>query len=75
MDVSAFLAITLIRLTSKAGVLEEEKIVAESLGTVPYIILSVVLLLIILGLSWCFYRAMTAGAGEAPVQHELDADV
>ena len=75
LDVSAFLAITLIRLTSKAGVLEQEKIVADTLGAVPYIILSVVLLLIIVGLSWCFYRAMTANATEAPIQHELNADV
>ncbi len=58
----------------RTGVLEE-KIVADSLGAVPYIILSFVLLLIILGLSWCFYRAMTAGATEAPLQHELNADV
>ncbi len=75
LDTSAFLAITLIRLTSKAGVSEKEKIVADSLGAVPYIILSVVLLLIILGLIWCFYRAMTAAAGEAPLQHELNAEV
>ena len=75
LDVSAFLAITLIRLTSKAGVLKEDKIVADTLGAVPYIILSIVLLLIIVGLSWCFYRAMTANAGQAPPQHELNANV
>ncbi|RKY10235.1 MAG: sodium-dependent transporter [Planctomycetota bacterium] len=75
LDISAFLAITLIRLTSKAGVSEQKKIVADTLGAVPYIILSVVLLLIIVGLSWCFYRAMTANATQAPIQHELNADV
>ena len=54
---------------------KKTKYAAETLGTVPYIILSLVFLLIIVGLSWCFYRAMTAAAGEAPIQHELDADV
>ncbi|MBE0536316.1 MAG: sodium-dependent transporter [Phycisphaerae bacterium] len=62
LDISAFLAVTLVRVTSRAQ-LAEPKPVAESLGTVPYIILAVVFLLIIVGLGWCFYRAVTAAGG------------
>ena len=37
------------------------------LSATAYIILAVVLLIIIVGLSWCFYRAMTAvGRGGEP---------
>lgn len=46
----------------------------DKLSGVAYVILSVVLLLIFLGLGWCFYRAMTAGTSDAPEQRELDAE-
>jgi len=63
LDVSAFLAVSLIRMTAKAGGIEP-KAAEESLRTAPYIILGVVLFLIILGLGWCFYRAVTTAAGQ-----------
>jgi NSS family neurotransmitter:Na+ symporter len=63
LDVSAFLAMSVIRITSKTQV-AEPKAVAESLGAVPYIILAVMLLLLIGGLAWCFYRAMAAAGGQ-----------
>ena len=39
------------------------------LSAPAYVILGIVLLIIIGGLSWCFYRAVKAGGEEAPVQH------
>ncbi len=63
LDVSAFLAVTVIRITSEAE-LPAPKPVAETLGVVPYIILGFASLLIILGLAWCFYRAVTAAGGQ-----------
>lgn len=38
------------------------------LSATAYIILSVVLLVIIAGLGWCLYRAVTAAGGSAEVQ-------
>jgi hypothetical protein len=38
------------------------------LSGVSYIILAVALLIIIGGLSWCFYRALTATGGSAEPQ-------
>ncbi|GAG56854.1 unnamed protein product, partial [marine sediment metagenome] len=41
----------------------------EQLSGISYLILSVVFLLIIGGLGWCFYRALSASNEDAGVQH------
>jgi len=74
LDISGFLAIILIRLTSKAAPPQQGRTVAETLGGVSYIILAVVVLLIILGLSWCLYRAMTAAADDSPLRRNLNLE-
>ena len=74
LGISGFVAIVLIYLTSKAKVAEEVTVKSDKLSGVAYLILSVVLLLIIVGLGWCFYRALTVGASEAPEQRELDRE-
>ena len=73
LGVSGSLAILVINMTAKAGLSDVARETPEGLSGVAYVILSVVLLLIFLGLGWCFYRAMTVGASDAPVQRELDA--
>ena len=69
MDVSAFIAIVLFRLTQGVKI---EMIVApveHKLTGVSYIILAVVFLIMIGGLGWCFYRALTAAGTDTAVQH------
>jgi NSS family neurotransmitter:Na+ symporter len=67
MDISGFVALSLIYYTlAKQGAKVAEAVPAshEELSTASYVILSIVLLLIICGLGWCFYRALgTLGAG------------
>lgn len=46
----------------------EPQIVASMTG-VSYIILSIVILIIVVGLGWCFYRAMKASDSGAAIQH------
>ena len=41
----------------------------HELSTVSYIILGAVFLLIICGLGWCFYRALTAANQDTGIQH------
>ncbi len=74
LGVSGSLAILVINMTANAGATDVVREIPEGLSGVAYVILSVVLLLIFLGLGWCFYRAMTAGTSDAPVQRELDAE-
>ena len=47
----------------------------DKLSGVSYMILSVVFLLIVAGLSWCFYRAITAATKEVPVEPQKPEDV
>ena len=74
VDISGFLAVMLIRITAKARDTEIQASKAEHLSAVSYVILSVVFLLIIGGLAWCFYRAMAAAGSNAPVQPQPDAE-
>jgi len=67
-DISAAVAIVLIYLTKNTGdILPSEKVSTEiaspivELTGVSYVILMLVFLLIVGGLGWCFYRALTAG--------------
>jgi len=71
MDVSGFVALHLIYFTCSkevAPIAEAAHVSHEQLSTVSYVILSVVLLLIICGFGWCFYRALTAASAANGVQ-------
>lgn len=76
LSVSGALAAVLINATSKAGASEgagHEVAGGEHLSGVAYVILGVVLLVIFVGLGWCFYRALAAaGAGQAETQEAED---
>ena len=74
VDISGFLAVMLIRITAQARDTEIQASKAEHLSAVSYVILSVVFLLIIGGLAWCFYRAMAAAGSNAPVQPQPNAE-
>ncbi|MHC4215836.1 MAG: hypothetical protein ACYSWP_21005, partial [Planctomycetota bacterium] len=74
IDISGFLAIMLIRITAQARDTEIQASKAEHLSAVSYVILSVVFLLIIGGLTWCFYRAMAAAGSNAPAQPQPGAE-
>ncbi len=68
MDASASIAILLIGWTQDAKVVEKAMPIRDKLSGVSYVILAVVSLIIVGGLSWCFYRALTA-AKDTDVQH------
>jgi len=60
MNVSAFIAVILIGLTRTVKIDEVETTVQHELGGISYVILAAVFLIIVCGLGWCFYRAITA---------------
>ncbi|MHC4153983.1 MAG: sodium-dependent transporter [Planctomycetota bacterium] len=62
MDLSAVAAIALFGLTRRLSVSESEAPVRDGLGGVSYLILTIVFLIIIGGLGWCFYKALTAAS-------------
>ena len=55
-------------ITREAKIDKAQAIVHHELSIVSYIILAVVLLVIVCGLGWCFYRALSAAAVDS-VQH------
>lgn len=63
LDISACIALTLVTLTGTAAKAPRET-AAKGLTSTSYIILAVACLLIAGGLSWCFWRAMTASSDE-----------
>ncbi|MFH1615423.1 MAG: sodium-dependent transporter [Planctomycetota bacterium] len=69
LDISAVVAVYLINLT-RYHTWTSEKVVTdvEKLSGISYIILAIVLLLIIGGLGWCFYRALTAASKSNEIQ-------
>ena len=69
MDASASIAILLIGLTQDAKATETTLPIRDKLSGVSYVILAVVSLIIIGGLSWCLYRALTAAGRDADIQH------
>lgn len=71
MDISAFLAMLLIRMTKTVKIDETVPEVSDKLSGVSYVILGVVFLMIVVGLGWCFYRAITATSKDAPVEPQL----
>ena len=69
MDVSGFVALYLIY-SNPQRELEKQILTSQrELSGVSYLILGVVLLLIIGGLGWCFYRALTACREESEIQY------
>jgi NSS family neurotransmitter:Na+ symporter len=69
MDTSASIAIILIALAQGAKTDEAVEPIRHELSGVSYIILAVVFLIIIGGLGWCFYRALTAAGSDTGTQH------
>ena len=68
IDVSAFLAAVLIYITSNTGADKIEARDVEMLSGVSYVILGFVFLVLIVGLGWCFYRAVMAAGQDAGEQ-------
>ena len=68
-DTSAAIAIILITLAQGAKVDEAAAPIRDELSGVSYLILAVVFLIIIGGLGWCFYRALTAAGRDTGIQH------
>jgi len=69
MDIGAFIAKILFDLTRAMKVEEATMPVRDKLGGVAYIILAAVFLIIIGGLGWCFYRALSAANTDMAIQH------
>ena len=68
-DTSAAIAIILITLAQGAKVDEAAMPIREELSGFSYLILAVVFLIIIGGLGWCFYRALTVAGRDTGIQH------
>jgi hypothetical protein len=68
-DTSASIAIILIALAQGAKVDKAAAHIRDELSGVSYVILAVVSLIIIGGLGWCFYRALTVAGKDTDVQH------
>jgi NSS family neurotransmitter:Na+ symporter len=75
LDISAFIAITLITVTQKAATAQAAHPAAEHLSGVSYMILGVMLLMIIGGLGWCFYRAIMATSRNTSLQPQQRGEV
>jgi NSS family neurotransmitter:Na+ symporter len=67
LDISTCIAFMLIMLTNTA-VDAPKQVAADKLSSTSYIILGVTSALIVGGLSWCFWRAMTAPKDDSDVQ-------
>jgi NSS family neurotransmitter:Na+ symporter len=68
MDIAVYIALRLFAVTRGVQAEAKETAVHHELGEVSYIILSVVFLLIIGGLGWCFYKALAAEGRTAETQ-------
>jgi hypothetical protein len=69
VDLSAFLALKLFRLAQVVNVQTSEPVIRSELSGVSYLILTAVLLIVIGGLGWCFYRALLAAGGSEEKQY------
>jgi len=68
INISVFIAKILYDTTRQAKIEKTQAIVHHELSIVSYVILAVVILVIVCGLGWCFYRALSAAAVDS-VQH------
>ena len=73
MDVSAFIAVILIGLAGRVKISETAVPIRDKLSGVSYIILAAVFLIIIGGLGWCFYRALSPANEDTGIQHPDEA--
>jgi len=72
MDISASCAVILIGLAGTGQTAKTVIPIRDTLSGVSYVILTVVFLIIIGGLSWCFYRALVISnkdTKDTDVQH------
>ncbi len=69
MDVSAFIAVILIGLKARVKISETAVPIRDKLSGVSYIILAAAFLIIIGGLGWCFYRALSRANEDTGIQH------
>jgi NSS family neurotransmitter:Na+ symporter len=71
VDVGGFVALSLIYSTRAKEITEAAPLPQEhaQLSTISYIILVIVFSLIICGLGWCFYRALSAANRDTGIQH------
>ena len=72
MDIAAYIACRLFAVTRAVKAGSAEPTIRYELSDVSYIILSVVFLLIIGGLGWCFYKALAAAGQAAEAQEPGD---
>ena len=71
IDVSGFLALLLIFLTSHQTIQDTVPVAHDQLNQISYVILSIVFLLIVGGFGWCFYKALAA-TGKVEEQQSPD---
>ena len=69
LDISAIIALMLISLTATVKIDKTADHIRDKLSGTSYIILAAVFLIIIGGLGWCFYKALTAAGAEETIQH------
>lgn len=69
MDIGGFIALFLIYSTGSGEITKAVHPPHEQLTAVSYAILSIVFLLIIFGLGWCFYRALTMAGKDTEIQY------
>jgi hypothetical protein len=54
--------------SQKEAATSPSSVLHDQLTTTSYVIMGVVTLLFMVGLGWCFYRALSAAAGDSEVQ-------
>ena len=64
LDISAFFALLLNRMSQNIAASSQRKAIADELSTFSYISLTIILLLIVGGLGWCFYRGISPAGSE-----------
>ena len=69
VDIGGFIALYLVYSTRQQEIVKSVLPSHEQLSAASYLILSIVFLLIIGGLGWCFYRALSAGSENTAIQH------
>jgi len=69
MDIAAFFAAILFYMSTKVNIEKTTTTSSHELTGVSYTILAIVFFIIIGGLGWCFYRALTAASSYTTIQH------
>lgn len=74
MGISAFVAAKLMDLTKSVAAEEQVHRIDNDLTATSYGILAAVFLIIVVGLGWCFYRAIAAAGSQTDIQHPDEVD-